>query len=333
MSSINSQTGVKDESTYGTAVTVDRFFQVMKHDIKTAQYRADGEGMRSSGWVERSDQVRVANQGGEVDAEFEWMTTGMGWWLKHLLGTTATGAATDSAYPHTGTVGSLYGDMFTYQGNFPLHPAGTDQALTLAGCKIPEFELSIEVDGKLMLKPKIDARSIADGTALASASYVAGGMPFNWVDCSATLGGTALPVGSFSIKVDNNLKTDRFKLQGSALKDQPTHKGRRKITVEFDKDFADLTAVWNRVRATVASSSMAQLIITFACPDTGATIGAGTQPSLVITIPKLRLDDIDKVGKDGPDGDGIEHKATGVARFDGTNSPMTMLYTSSDATA
>ena len=333
MSSINSQAGAKNETTYGTAATVDRFWQVMKHTVKPKQYRADGEGLRASGWVERSDQVRLAIQGGTVDAEFEWMTKGMGWWLLHMLGTTGTTGPTDSAYTHTGTVGSLYGDFFTYQGNFPLHPAGTDQALTLAGCKIPEWEISCDVDGKVMFKPKIDARSIADATALASASYASGAAPYDWVDVLITLGGTALPATSWSIKCDNDLDVEKYRQQGSALHDEPTHKGRRKITVEFDKDFADLTAVWNRVRATVASSSMAQLVITITAPDTGLTIGAATQPSTTITIPKLRLDDIDGIGKDGPDGDGIMHKATGVARWDGTNSPITIAYVSADATA
>lgn len=333
MSAINSQIGCKDESTYQTDVTVDRFWQFTNASLKTKQVRFDGEGLRSAGRGLRSDQVRVHKQGGELSLEMEWMTKGMGWWLKHMQGALATGAATDSAYPHTGTIATLYGDFFTCQGNFPLHPAGTDQAMTLAGCKIPEWELSCSMDGKVMFKPTIDAAEVDDAVGLASASYVASAVPNEWVDVSITLGGSALPVTGWTLKCNNNLDTERFHQRASAYKSEPTHKGHPEITFEFDKDFEALATVWNRVRATVAANSMAQLIVTISCTDTGQTIGSATAPSTVITIPKLRLDDIDGLTVSGPDHGGIKSKGSGLARYDGSNNLMTILYTSSDATA
>lgn len=327
----NSQVGVKDGSTWGTAVTVDRFYQFTDLSFTPRQARFDGEGLRSSRFIERSDQVRVHPQGGEFDLEVEWMTKGMGWLLKHLMGVTGTTGPTDSAYVHSGTIGSLYGDFFTFQGNFPLHPAGTDQALTADSCKFPEWELSCDVDGKLMLKAKVDARSVTTATGLASASYASAAVPYEWVDVSATLGGTAIPLHSWSIKCNNNLDVDRYLQQGSALKLEPTAKGRPAITVDFETDFSALATVYNRVRGANAAAAIAAFVVTATVADTGVTIGAATQPSTVITIPALRLDET-SVKKSAP-GEGTRSPASGVVRDDGSNSPMTIAYTSADSTA
>lgn len=333
MSAINSQLGCKIETTYGTDVVVDRFWSFTNASLKTKQQHLDGEGLRAAGIGLRSDQVRVHNQGGEVDLEMEWMTKGMGWWLLPMQGALATGAATDSAYPHTGTMATTYGDFFTAQVNMPLHPAGTDQAITLCGVKVLEWELSCDMDGKVMFKPKLDVREIDTSVGLASASYVASAVPYDWVDVSITLGGSALPVTGWTLKCNNNLDTERYHQQASAFKSEPTRKGHPVISFEFDKDFEALATVWNRVRASVAANSMAQLVVTMSCSDTGQTIGSATQPSTVITIPKLRLDDIDGLTVSGPDHAGIKSKGSGLARYDGSNNLMTILYTSSDSTA
>lgn len=332
MSSINSQLGVKDESSYGTAVTVDRFYQFNQlGDIDYQQVRLVPKGIRASGWAPVASQQRIAVQGATVPVELEWMTKGMGWWLKHLLGGTATSGPTDSAYTHTGTVASLYGDSFTAQGNFPLNPAGTNQAITFAGCKVPSWELSCSApDGLMMLKADIDARSVTTATSLESASYPSAMVPYGWIDLAVTIGGTSVPVTDWTIKVDNALELERYKQQGSALKQEQTHAGMRKISFELTADFDSLTQ-HNRVRATVDANALAQTVITATCADTGTTIGASTQPSTTITLPKCSFDKIDGVGVN--EGKGIMQKLSGEVYWDGSSSLMTIAYVSADSTA
>lgn len=334
MSNINSQFGAKAETTHGTEVVVDRFWPVVEHGVEVDRHTVDEQGLRATGWVELQSGTRVAKSGGTAKASFEWMTAGMGWWLRFLLGTTATGSPTDSAYPHTGTIGSMYGDSFTAQVNDPLNPAGTNQVMTMFGCKIPKWDLSIDaVDEAVMLNVEIDFVSMDDDTALASATY-ATAAPYAGFDVSTlTLGGTAINVDKLKISVDNNLAVKRHKLKTTGnIGQEQTHAGHRKVEVEIEADFYDLTTWWNRYRSATAASTAAQLICTLTASDTGLMIGAGTQPSTTITVPKLRVDKFAELGVKAP-GEGITQKVTSEARWDGSNSPLTILYTSSDTTA
>lgn len=332
MSSINSQLGVKVESTYGTAVVVDRFYQFNSMGVDYEHVRLRSEGLRSSGYAPLASQQRIAVQGAKVPVEMEWMTKGMGWWLPQMLGYGTTTGPTDSAYTHTGTLGALYGDYFTMQGNFPLNPAGTDQAITFAGCKVTDWELSCDVDGLMMFKPSVDARAVATGTALASASYPSGMVPYGWIDVAATIAGTAVAVKSWTVKCDSQLKADRYKQQASALKQEPTEDGQRKITWEAEIDFDSLTQ-HNRVRATVDANASVALVFTASCADSGVLIGASTPPSTTITMPKASFDKFDGLEMKGPDGPGISAKISGDVLWDGSNSPVTIAYVSADSTA
>lgn len=336
MSSINSQFGAKAETTHGTEVVVDRFWPAMEAGFTPDRHTADEEGLRATGWVELMSGTRVAKAGGSLKAQFEVMTAGFGWWLRFMLGTTATTGPVDTAaYTHTGTIGSMYGDSFTAQINTPLFPAGTNQVMTFLGCKIPKWDLELKPGegNKLIFSPEIDYVSMDDDTALASASY-ATAAPYTWFDVSTlTLGGTAIDLNSLKISVDNNLKTKDYKLKTTGnIAAEQTHAGRRKVTVDIEADFAALATWWNRYRATAAASTAAQLILTLTCADTGLTIPtSSTQPSLTITIPKLRVDKIADLMAKG--GEGVVIKATCEARWDASNSPITIAFVSSDTTA
>lgn len=337
MSSINSQLGVKTESTVGTAVTVDRFFQFNKlGDIETHQYRGRAKGLRATGWARRSDQQRVAIMGATVPFEMEWMTKGMGWWLLHLLGGTATSGPTDSAYTHTGTIASLYGDSFTAQGNMPFHPAGTDQAITMAGAKVTDWELSCETsdgeDGLMMLSGTLDTITCITATALASPSYPSSMMPYSWIDLSMTIGGSSVPISKWSLKCKSNLKTGRLKQKTSALQEEQTHAGQRELELEVVCDFSSLTQ-WNRLRATVAANSLAAAVITATCGDTGALIGSATAPSTTITLPQWSIDKIGGIAKSAPEGEGAEQTLSGPILQDPSSNLCTIAYVSADVTA
>lgn len=330
-SSLQSQLGIKQESVFGTVVVDDHFYQFTKAEVTLKQFRADGTGLRSSGFVERSDQVRVAMQGGEIKADLEWMTKGMGYWLKYLLGAVATTGPTDSAYVHSGTVASPIGNFFTTALNVPLFPSGTDTPLTCGGCKVSAWELHCDVDGVMMLTLTIDCQSIVTSVGLSSASYPASMAPYDWVDIGMTVGAVAMPVKTWSLKCEPGLNVDRYKQQSSALKQEQTAQTRPVFTLDVEPDYTDLTSGYNRVRATLAANSQAAVVITCEVADTGVLIGAATNPKTVITIPKVRFDDMTGIAKDPTAGE-VMPKLTGVARWDGTNSPVTIAYTSAETT-
>lgn len=337
MTSPNAQFGAKIESTYATAVAVDRFWRMTKlGPIKWKNYRAVSAGLEATGLAERASTLRVAQQGGTLPFEFEVESKGFGWWLRPLMGGLSTGSATDSAYPHTGTIADLSADFFTAQANIPLHPAGTAVPFTFAGCMVPTWEIGCASDGLMKVAGDIDfcsATTVDSGgaSALQSASYPTGA-PFSWIDVKLSLGGTDYPVDTWSLKVDNMLNVDRYKQRQSALKQQPTRKGRPRISVDLSGDFSDLATMINRVRATQATAALAQLIVTCEIDDDDHVIGSATKPSLVITVPKVSFDDVDGIGKEG-EGDGPVQKLTGAVYWDGTNSLATAVYTSADATA
>lgn len=332
MSAIGSQLGVKDETTYATGVVVDRFYQLASYDVETTQVRLRPKQIRASGWAPLSSQQRVAIQGGTLACEMEWMSKGMGWWLKHLVGATATGSPSDSAYTHTGTIGSLWGDFFTAQVDAPFHPSGTSQALTLEGCKVASWELKCSAPEDLMtLSMEIDAAEVVTGTALASASYPSGIMPYGWIDVACTIAGSAVTINSWSIKCNNNLDLERYHQRSSAIKLEPTHNGFREIEFEIECDFDSLTQ-YNRVRATASADATKAVVLTATMTDTGALIGSATNPSTTITIDAASFDEITGLGKDEPTGT-ITQTLSGVGLWDGTDSPLTIAYVSADSTA
>lgn len=72
--------------------------------------------------------------------KFNPLSVGFGFWLKHMLGTVATGTTSDSVTPHTGTIGSLLGDCFTFQVNRYDAVSAANRAFTWEGGKIASWE-------------------------------------------------------------------------------------------------------------------------------------------------------------------------------------------------
>ena len=94
------------------------------------------------------------------------MNKGMGFWLKHMLPNVATTGA--GPYVHTATDPSnssaSIGKSFTAQLNYPFTPAGTNQALTFSGGKVPKWSLSCDVDGMLVLSLDVWFASMTTAT-------------------------------------------------------------------------------------------------------------------------------------------------------------------------
>lgn len=325
------QLGIVDESTYGTPVTVTRFYEFNKDGIRFKPGRVKSAGLRSGHRTMRNDRaVPHRGMGAAGPIELDVMTKGFALLLKHCLGTVGTAGPTDSVYTHTIAEGAINGKSFTAQSNRPFHPADTDQAFTYHGCKVTSWELSQQVaddsGGILKLTVDVDAEDFDTSTGLASASYTASTLPYAWTHLAVTIGGSSVPVKSFKVGCDNRLTAgmDRAYARASSLKQEPVEAGLRGWYGELVADFSDLTQ-HNRVTAAVAASMYAQIVATW---THDVLAGVSTYPSIVCTIPAARFDD----GLPEMDGNPLQVAYRFEPTYNGSASPVTLAYASTDAT-
>ena len=320
MGAFDFQMGAKAESVFGTPVTVDRFFEYNGDAVpfKPIAGRTEGSPLRLPSRARRQARVVPYMKNVEGTLPLDVMTKDFSFWLQFMGGSVVTAGA--GPYTHTlteGTSSASIGKSFTAQVNMPFHPAGTNQSLTISGGKVPKWKISAAVDEMVTCELDIWAASMTTGTALATAVYTASAANFAWVHGVATIGGSAIDLISFDVEVDQGYNLDRRQIRGNAAAKEPTP-GPLEISWSAEADFDSLTQ-WNRVHATAVASLSAQIILT-------ATNGADL---LTLTLPACRFDELSFGGDLG----GLTQELGGVAEYDGTNSPYTLVVTSSQATA
>lgn len=325
MTTMDTQLGVKDEVTYGTPVTVDRFFEYNTTGLKLQTARVASQGMRPGRRTQASARQEPYRVGAAGPIVLDVPTKGFGFWLKHMLGAVATGAVVDSNYTHTATEDSLYGQSFTAQLNKPFHPSGTAQAHTFHGCKLVSWELACDVDGVLVATLEVDGEDEDTSTPLATASYPSDFRIFTFVGASVTLDAAQIDIRDFRVGANLGLNAERRYLRGSSLKKEPTEEAMREYTAGFVVDHEDLD-VYDYFRDTAAANTVGAVVATFEGP---VAHGGTTKPSLVVTLPEFRFDQVD-FDVSGPEG--LMDTVSGVALDNGTDSPVTIAYTTTDAT-
>jgi hypothetical protein len=326
MGAMDHQLGIVDEVTYGTPLTVTRFFEYDSENIAESYGRTEGDPLRTGSFgVLRNDRFTPYFEGAAGPISMAVLTKGFGYLLKHMLGAVATtGPAETSVYTHTGTVGDLMGDSFTCQVNRPFHPSGTNQPFTYEGGKITEWTLSNSVEGNLMVELGTDFEQVATATALATASYPSGMENLAWAGGKINIGGVDVDVTEISINWNNGLKTDRRFLRQNTDKKEPTS-SRREGTFSLKADFESLTQR-NRAAANTRAGALAALSAIWKGPT---LLGATLFPQLAVTAPQIRFDEW-KGATEGTDA--IEQELTGVIRHDGSASAISLAYATADVT-
>lgn len=336
---LNTQLGVKAETTYGTAVVVDQFFEFENESITPNVELIAPQVMRTTSRTVRYDRFVRGVTGHAGSVSLPVMTKDWGFWLEHLVGGSVTtpGSPTDSTYTHTADIGSLCGKGFTLQLNRPRGICGdTNQAFTYAGGKVLDWTISCETGGVVMLEANCWFQSMLMTTALASASYAAGMEFLPWGASSITVGGLSLPVSNWSVSCDNGFQ-ERPRINNSYAYGEPVE-GMREITFEATCDleaYVDGTpsgkaGLFNKIvttgglAATVADSYEAVVIT-----SNGPTLaGSTTYPSLVITMSACRIDEAFP-NIDGPDM--TEITVRGTAMVPSSGSTCRLAYTTTDA--
>lgn len=309
---MNTQLGFKSETTWGTPVTVDTFFEFENETIVPEVSLIEPPAMRTTTRTVRHDRwVRgITGHAGAVSLPV--MTKEFGVWLDHLVGGSITTAGpTDSTYTHTVDVGSLCGKGFTLQVNRPRGACGeTDAAFTYEGGKVSQWSLKQEQGGVVMLSADLTFEAMLQTTALATASYSSGMEFLPWGSTSLTVGGLSLPVSSWTVSCNNGLKIDRHMIRGSYARREPVENALREITFEAVCDFEALIdgtpsgavgfpqKIWTTAGvAALVSDSIEATVITCNGPT---LLGATTYPGLTITMSAVRFDEAN-INVSGPE--------------------------------
>lgn len=318
------QMGLKAETTYGTAVTVDRFFYFESGYIVPVSRKRRVQA-RGAGIVDRTNMSTTVTVGGKGQFTIPVMDKSMGIWNKILLGANVSaqvGGTTE--YTHTGTIDTttaMQGVSYTVQIGVP-GTDGTVRTMTGEGGKCTSWELKCDEGGNISLTTDWDFETVVTNTALASASYPSGWTPYVSEDCAVTIGGSAAFVRSWSIKGEPSFDLDR-RGQSTYLHKEPLWNGPYNVDATLDLEFEDLTHVTSWLAGTQAAA-----VITV----TGDTIPSEANPfKMTATFGKqdIVLDGDPKVTDDGI----VRQSLTLHALNDGSTTPFTLLWNNNDSTA
>lgn len=291
--------GIKKETTYGTAVTVDRFLEFTSETLDYEREYYQGSGLRPGSRLARSARRILAKDGAAGDIELEVPTRGLGTLLELLTGTASS----------TVVAGALYQQLFTLQKSdflpsatiqkgIPRLGAETVDAYTFKGAVNSSFELSMANAEVLKLKTSWHAREVDTAIAYATPSYPASFDLFSFVSASLVVGGTltvptATALGSstgtpaanirdFTLTVDQGLDENGWNLGGGGKRTRRGAVGiagvSGKLTAEYDS---------TTLRDAVRDQTPLALLATFQGPT---DITAGNKPTLQITIPDIRFE-------------------------------------------
>ncbi|EFC86466.1 phage tail tube protein [Parafrankia sp. EUN1f] len=330
MSNLFAQLGVKNESTYGAAVAVDRFFEFGSESVIGDYQRIESEAIRAGSRVLPADRWAVNPKGAAGDLSLEVTGRGFGFWLAHMLGTVTTEADTPGAgkNTHTGTVGSLDGRSFTLQVGRP-DVGNVVRPYTYAGGKVASFEISNSVDGILMLKLSTDfatetmpVASPAGVYALQTVAYPAApNQLLTFVGGTVTVASVEVVASEVTFSVDSGLRLDRYGIRSAAGKREPRENARRSIEWGLTAEFEGLTQV-SRVASATRSGATASIVAVWQTPDADAT--------LTVTIPAARFDSPSAANVEGAETSDLS--LSGIGLDNGTDSPISIKYVTADAT-
>ena len=333
-SGLSAQLGIKSETTWGTAVVVDKFYELLSESLAYTPTFLDSAGLKAGQAYKRVARTQISRVSVEGDITMEHSDGGtngtaasMGTWWKHALGstvTTPTQIAASTAYRQTHTPGSKAGFGLTVQVGRPQISGPTVQPFTYSGIKVTDWEFTCS-DGELaQLKLSCLGRDEATATGLASASYPSPNGVFSFADTGTatggvfTIGGTpataasrttitgGTPVASLvsgiTIKGTTPMKDDRFGFANAGLRGEPIENDIPTITGTLETEFFSRTELYDLFK----SNTTTALQLDFAHGDAGTS----NPFRLSFVLPAIKLK-TGSVSVDGPDvlGQSIDFEA------------------------
>ncbi|WP_115790039.1 phage tail tube protein [Arthrobacter silvisoli] len=303
--------GFKKETTYGTAVTVDRFAEFTEESLAWNPTFAQGAGMRVGSRVARSKRRVLAKQSAGGDFTVEMVHKGLGPILEALFGT-----ATSTAVPgQAGVFQQLFTPTttdplpsYTIQKGIPTIGGGAATAMTFLGAVCSSGEFSATNSEIVKLKTTWDAREVQPGIAYAAPSYVVAPELFHFAQGAITIGGTqtvptttalasggtvAAQVEEFTVSFDNKIDEGGFNLGGGGKRSRKPVVGLAEVKGKVTAEYSDTV-----LRDAYLNQTPLALTLTF---TSSLVIGTSANPVLQIHIPDLRLEgELPKAGGGSP---------------------------------
>jgi hypothetical protein len=322
---VNSQFGFKKETTWGTAVTVDKFFEFESESLSLNREYYDGVGLRADTTFGPSSRKKALKRGAGGDLSMSIPYKNAGAIVDQMVtGTVTPVLVNGTGYKSTFNVGTGAAPTksATLQVNKP-YSSSTDVAYTDPGAMINSAAFSFAVGSVPMLntswvaKDETTPGTTPAGAALASASYPANDNIWTDLEIAVTVNSVT---AAYVTGVDVNWSIPRAQrgfLDGSATYGQPVVNGRAGIE-------GTITAEWGNSEYydLFRSGAMVGLVITAA--SSTAISGSTAFPTVVLTMTNIQIrGGSPNVG--GPDLIGSSFPF--VVGYDGTNPPLKVEIT------
>lgn len=327
---IGSQFGAKKETTWGTPVTVDKFFEFESESLALERNYFDGLGLRANRTFAPSNRTKATTRlaGGDLQVVFPQKLGGF--FLDLMVAPTITPVvATGTAFNSTFLIGaSVPTKSATLQVNKP-QTGGTDKAFTYPGSMLVGAAFSMETGGVLTAtftwacKDETTPDTTPAGAALATATYVAGNDIWPHQEMTVTYAGGSVPVTGVNWTWTQPFAAERFFLDGSATRAKPIPNGLATVTGTMTSEYFD-----NTFYSAFRSGAFASLV----CTATGTTAISGAEfPTFTNTFSAIQIRGSSPQVA-GPDL--LNLSVPFVAKDDGVaTAPWVAIYKSTDSTA
>lgn len=319
---LNTIIGTGVESTYGTPVAVDRFYEFTSESIGRNNNILQSNGIRAGARnLRRGAKRSLSTHDASGSIEMEVATKGFSRWFQHILGSTPTVVQQGAtpAYLHTHALASTQGKSLTILKSLRQGDSTEVETFRYHGCKITSAEFSISAGEILTLSIDVDAEDEDTVTAMPTATFLDAPV-FHFKQGVLKVDGSSVAaVTSASVSVENPMQTDRYYLGSAGLKAEPRENDFPAVSGSLSAEFLSPTVFYDRFVA----DSAAALILEFE----GATISGAYKETLRITVPEVHFTgETPKVG--GPDIVALDvpYEAAAVGSTAGT----TIEYISTD---
>lgn len=277
-------TGV--ESTFGTAVTTDRSYEIISESVTRKNRTLRREGMRG-GDIASYVGTRRVQTGQTVDGNvvLEVLPTGMGRLFKQITGGTpviTTPGGGTLTRQHVYPLGSLASDSLTLQKVIRDPDGVVISTITQKGCKVTGAEFAISVDQTTRLTLDVDGQSEVKNITAAAAAYPSATIdPYHFAQATLTLGGTPVANASvLSVKFERPLNVERYYLGNAGLKDEQVEEERPKVSGSMTYDVINET-----LYDLFVADGGGELVVTFV----GSLIEGALYNTFKITVPDIHL--------------------------------------------
>lgn len=327
------------ETTYGTAVTVSKFFEFLDESLDANLTYTEDLGYRVGTRTSRGQRRQLSKFEAGGDIDMVACSKGMGALFKAALGTvTTTQRGSTGVYQQNHTPATAdFVSSYTLQKGVPPLGGGSTVAYTFPGAICEGFELACPNGEQATLKTTWKAKDCVSDVGYAAPSYPTGLEVFTFVSGDITIGGsvtmpttTELGTGGtavanirdFTVTYANNTDDDGFNLGSAGRRSRKNALGRAVITGTFTAEFDATTyadAYLNNTSLEVVLTLQGETVI-----------GSGSDvPALQVVLTDVRLNgELPKVPGGGAV---ITQSVSFEALYDTTNAPITVVYVSTDS--